>query len=68
MRCALDTGRHRRQVVQNRNECAANLGASLPMMVPSGPDTHQTQQLPVPDPELRIKLGAIAPLGGQVRQ
>lgn len=43
-------------------------GASLPTMVPSGPDTHQTQQLPVPDPELRIQLGAVAPLGGQVRQ
>ncbi len=29
MRCALDTGRHRRQVVQNRNECAANLGGQF---------------------------------------
>jgi hypothetical protein len=32
-------------------------------MMSSGLDTDQTQQLPILDPELRIQLGAIAPLG-----
>jgi two-component system sensor histidine kinase RstB len=34
----------------------------------SGLETDQAQQLPVLDSELRIQLGAIAPLGGQVCQ
>jgi hypothetical protein len=34
----------------------------------SGLETDQAQQLPILDPELRIQLGAIAPLGGQVCQ